>query len=66
MRNAFGSQPQWREDAYLHLLAGESGQRHRRLTSPNDSREKDSPSTKCQRPSRRMDEREEVRATSCP
>jgi len=25
MRNAFGSSPQWRENLYLHLLAGESG-----------------------------------------
>ena len=31
MRNALGSRPQWRENPYLHLLAGESGQRHRRL-----------------------------------
>ena len=29
MRNAFGSHPQWRENPYLHLLAGESGQCHK-------------------------------------
>ena len=44
-------------------LVGESGQRLRRLT--NESRD-DSLSTKSQRPSRRADERVEVRATSCP
>ena len=46
MRNAFGSHPQWRENPYLHLLAGERGQRWRGL---NNSRDTDSPSTKCQR-----------------
>ena len=30
-----------------------------------ESRNKDSPSAKCQRPSRRADERVEVRVTSC-
>ena len=32
MRNAFGPIPQWRENSYLHLLAGENGQLPRRLT----------------------------------
>ena len=32
----------------------------------NESRDKDSPSTKSQRPSRRADERVEARITSCP
>ena len=31
-----------------------------------ECRDKDSPSTKCQQPSQRVDERVEVRATSCP
>ena len=39
------------------------GQLRRR---PNESWDKDLPSTKCQRPSRRADEEVEVRATSCP
>ena len=38
------------------------GQHRRR---PNESRDTDSLSTKCQQPSRRTDERVEVRATSC-
>ena len=37
---------------------------HRR--GPNESRDKDSPSTKSQRPSRRTDERVEIMKTSCP
>jgi hypothetical protein len=37
---------------------------HRR--KPNESRDKDSPSTKCQRPSWRADEQVEVTATSSP
>ena len=32
MRNSFVSRPKWKENPYLHLLMGESGQRHRRLT----------------------------------
>ena len=32
----------------------------------NASRDKDCPSTKCQQPSRRADERVKVRAISCP
>ena len=32
MRNALVSRPQWRENSYLHLLAGDIGQCHRRLT----------------------------------
>ena len=39
------------------------GQNRRGL---NESQDKDSPSTKCQQPSRKTDERVEVRATSCP
>ena len=34
--------------------------------TPNEFRDKDFPSTECQRPSRGADERVEVRATSCP
>ena len=57
------SRPQSNEISYLHLLAGETGQRRR---GPNVYLDKDSPFTKCQRPFRRADERIEVRATSCP
>ena len=47
---------------------GESGQRHRRLRmrGPNESRDNDSPSTDCQRNSRRVDERVEVMQTFGP
>ena len=37
-----------------------------RRRGQNESGDKDSPSTKCQRPSRRAGERVEVSATSCP
>ena len=40
-----------------------NGQRRRGL---NEARDKDSPSTKCQKPSRWADDLVEVRATSCP
>ena len=45
---------------------GESGHLRRLTRRPNESRDKDSPSSNCQRPSRRADERIEVRATTCP
>ena len=44
------------------LLTPPSG----REWEPNKSRDKHSPSTHRQRPSRRAEERVEVRATSCP
>ena len=68
MRNAFGSHPQWRENPYLHLLAGEMGNvvNAQRRREPNESLDKDSPSTKCQRPSREVAEREEIMKNSCP
>ena len=37
-----------------------------RRRGPNESRNKDSPSTNCQRSLRGADERVEVRETSCP
>ena len=60
MRNSFWSLPQWGGNPYLHLLEGENGKRRR---GPNESRDKDSPSTMCQWPSQRQDERVDVRTT---
>ena len=37
-----------------------------RRREPNETRDKDSPSTKSERPSQRADERVEVMTTSCP
>ena len=58
-RNAFGSYPQWMGNPYLDLPAGESGQCRRQLMykKPNESLNKDSPSTKCQGLFLRTDER---------
>ena len=43
----------------------ESGQHHRCWRGLNESRGKDSPATKCQRPFQGPDEQVEVRETSC-
>ena len=49
-----------RKYRYLHLLAGESGQRRR---GPNETRDNDSPASMCLRPCRRADKWVEVRET---
>ena len=36
MKNIFGSDPQSKENSYLHLLAGESGQHRRQKTVEGD------------------------------
>ena len=60
------SHPQLRGNPYLLLLAGEIRKHQRHKRAPHESPEKDSPSTKWQRLSRRADEWVEVRATSRP
>ena len=70
MGNAFESHSHRKENTYLQSLAEESGHLRKGLIwyrrRLNELQNRDSLSTKCRRPTQRLDERIEVMNTSCP